>query len=462
MPYCSVKKPLLVFVSVFVLILCGFIPSRAEQNFDRRTPIVMAVEKVGPAVVNINTEEAVPAVRNPFRDFSGTPFDRFFQDFFPNLNSQRRSLGSGVIINSDGYVLTNEHVVARAVRIIVTLSDKREFSARLIGADIKSDLAIIKIDSKEPLPFAEMGRSHDLMIGETVLAIGNPFGLQHTVTTGIISALNRTISAGKNRVYRDFIQLDASINPGNSGGPLLNINGALIGINTAIYQKAEGIGFAIPIDSARRIVNELIRFGKVRRGWLGISAQDMTDDLLQFFGMEKRRGVLVTHVVKDGPADKAGLKNGDVILSLDGHRIDDKREYRERLTNYPIGSNIKFEILRDKRKRTVRVMVASIPKNYAVEFTRNWLGLEIKGMDRKLVRKYSLSTQSGVVVVDVVPGGAGGKIGIKPGDVIRQVNQNSINKEEDFSKAIIEAAGRESVVLLVQRGRYGYYVTLEP
>ncbi|SVD40927.1 uncharacterized protein METZ01_LOCUS393781, partial [marine metagenome] len=278
------------------------------QDDSRRTPIVKAVEGVGTSVVNINTEEAMPVARNPFRDSRSPFFDQFFKGFFPRLNNKRRSLGSGVIIHPEGYILTNEHVVAKATRIKVTLIDKREFDARLVGADIKSDLAVIKIENKENLPHVSLGRSDDLMIGETVIAIGNPFGLQHTVTTGIISALHRSIKGSKNRVYRGFIQLDASINPGNSGGPLLNINGSLIGINTAIFKQAEGIGFAIPINKAKRIINDLIRYGKVRRGWLGVSVQDMTHEMLRFFHLDRVKGVVVSQVMKGGPGARGGLK----------------------------------------------------------------------------------------------------------------------------------------------------------
>lgn len=459
MPY-LLTTPRAIIVSLTALLILAVSPW-AQADFDRRTPIVSAVEKVGPAVVNIYTEEEAPDVRNPFRNFGGSPFEGFFGDFFPAPNSQRRSLGSGVIINSDGYILTNEHVVAKAVRIKVTLIDEREFSARLIGADIKSDLAIIKIDSRESLPFVEMGRSDDLMIGETVLAIGNPYGLQHTVTTGIISALNRTIRAGENQMYQDFIQLDASINPGNSGGPLLNINGSLIGINTAIYQKAEGIGFAIPIDNARRIVNELMRFGKVRRGWLGVSVQDMNRELRRQFGLEKAQGVLVTNVAPGGPGSRAGVKTGDIILVLDGHDIKDKNDYKERLAKYPIGSDIKFGFLRERKELSGHLEVSSVPPNYAAEFALNRLGLYVEGLNRGLVLKYRLVAQNGVVVTGVTPSGPAGKIGIRPGDLIRQVDQNQVNSKEDFDKAIIDASDRDSVVLLVQRGRYGYYVTLE-
>ena len=274
-----------------ILIIFLFGSVTWAENDNRRTPIVKAVERVGASVVNINTEEVAPAVRNPFRDSRNPFFDQFFKEFFPSRDNNRRSLGSGVIIHPEGYILTNEHVVSKATIIKVTLIDKREFDARLVGSDIKSDLAVIKIETNENLPHVSLGRSDDLMIGETVIAIGNPFGLQHTVTTGIISALHRSIKGGGNRVYREFIQLDASINPGNSGGPLLNIEGSLIGINTAIFKQAEGIGFAIPINKAKRIINDLIRYGKVRRGWLGVSVQSITKEMLSFFNIERVRGV---------------------------------------------------------------------------------------------------------------------------------------------------------------------------
>jgi len=466
MPFSRMKKS-----AVFIALLLGFILLNASFCFahpesGRRTPLVRAVEKVGPMVVNIYTEEAPPKRRNPFRGFGGNQFgnsifDRFLQDLMPNLSQQRRSLGSGVIINSAGYILTNEHVIGKAVRIKVTLIDKREFDAHLAGADRKSDLAVIKIDSEQPFPFVEMGRSDDLMIGETVLAIGNPFGLQHTVTTGIISALNRSIKAGKNVVYHDFIQVDASINPGNSGGPLLNIEGSLIGINTAIYQKAEGIGFAIPINNAKRIIKDLINYGKVRRGWLGVSVQDMTPELIRYFKLDRQRGVLVTKVFSDSPAHKAGIKQGDVILQLDGHEISKKLEYQQRVGSYSVGNSIKFSLLREGREKNIRLQVKAIPRQKVEEFALNWLGLRIQGIDDKAVRRFRLSTKQGVVVTQVVKNSASGQIGIIPGDVISQLNQNKIQNEEDFNKAILEA-GRDGVLLLVQRGINGYYVTLEP
>ncbi|NIQ03555.1 MAG: PDZ domain-containing protein, partial [Nitrospinaceae bacterium] len=365
-----------------------------QQN--RRTALVQVVEKVGPAVVNIFTEESLPAPRNPFRHFGNKFFDDFFSQMFPSLPSKRRSLGSGVLINPEGYILTNDHVIGKAGSIQVTLKDKRVFDAQLVGADVTSDLAVIKIDSEKPLPHVEMGRSDDLMIGETVIAIGNPFGLQHTVTAGIVSALNRSIRAGNDTVYHDFIQVDASINPGNSGGPLLNINGSLIGITTAIYDRAEGIGFAIPIDNAKRILDDLIHFGKVRRGWLGVSVQNLSPQIQQYFKLDRPWGVMVTRVVRKSPADRAGLRRGDIIVTLDDHEIRDRSEYKERLASYSVGNGIRLGILRDGKKKRLNVKVASITADSVDEFILNWLGLRVQEITGRQVRKYGLATRKGV------------------------------------------------------------------
>ncbi len=447
-----------------VLVAIGLTQSLAfaEERYNRRTPLVRAVEKVSPAVVNIYTTEISRSTRNPFRSFGNNLFDQFFKDFISPTENQRRSLGSGVLINDEGSILTNEHVIAKAAKIRVTLSDKREFDARVIGADIKSDLAIINIDSSKSLPYVEMGRSDDLMIGEQVLAIGNPFGLQHTVTTGIISALNRNIRAGENMVYSDFIQLDASINPGNSGGPLLNINGSLIGINTAIYQKAEGIGFAIPIDHARRIVDELIRYGKVRRGWLGVSVQELDARLSHHFKPDRQIGVLVVGVAEKSPAGKAGLKRGDIIIAIDDHEVKDKLDFRGRMASYTVNSLVRFSILRDGKVMEHKVRVTAIPKTYVKEFTRNWLGLRVQENSEQYARAKRLMTSKGMVVMEVVPNSASGRIGITPGDIIRQMNQKRVDNEEDYNKAVAEINNPDRILLFVQRGLQGYYVTLEP
>lgn len=435
--------------------------SAAEKN-KRRTPLVIAVEKVSPAVVNIYTSETGRFPRNPFRDFGNNLFDQFFADFFSNNQNNKKSLGSGVLINKEGYIITNEHVVARASEIRVALSNKQEFEARVIGADIKSDLAIIKIDSGQLLPFVPMGRSDDLMIGEQVLAIGNPFGLRHTVTTGIISALNRNIRAGKNKVYSDFIQVDASINPGNSGGPLLNINGDLIGINTAIYQKAEGIGFAIPVDDAKRIVDELIRFGKVRRGWLGVSVQEMSLQLSRHFRLDRKKGVLVARVADKSPAAVAGLKRSDIIVAIEGREVAGKSDFRGRMASYTVDDKVRFAVLRDGKNIELTARVISIPRQYVAEFTRNWLGLTVRQNNPRFARRNRLATNKGMVVASVVPKSPSDRIGISEGDIIRQINQGRIDTEEDYNKSIVGLNNPDRILLLVQRGRQGYYVTLEP
>ncbi|MEK9629633.1 MAG: Do family serine endopeptidase [Nitrospinota bacterium] len=436
--------------------------SLATELGRRRTPLVVAIEKVSPAVVNIYTSETGRSPRNPFRDFGNNFFDQFFNDFFSQNQINKKSLGSGVLINKEGYIITNEHVIARASEIRVALSDKREFDARVIGADIKSDLAIIKIDSDQFLPFVAMGRSDDLMIGEQVVAIGNPFGLRHTVTTGIISALDRNIRAGENKVYTDFIQVDASINPGNSGGPLLNINGSLIGINTAIYQKAEGIGFAIPIDDAKRIVDELIRFGKVRRGWLGVSVQEMNTQLSRHFQLDRKKGVLVVRVAEKSPAGIAGIKRSDIILAIEGHEVASKSEFRGRMASYTVDDNVRFSILRDGKVKEVMVRVISIPKKFIAAFSRDWLGLQVQQNTPQFARTNRLGTSKGMVVINVVPKSPSDRIGITPGDVIRQVNQDPIDTEEDYNKSIADLNNPDRILMLVQRGRQGYYVTLEP
>ncbi|MFQ6111038.1 MAG: Do family serine endopeptidase [Nitrospinota bacterium] len=437
-------------------------------TFPRRNAVVQAVEKVAPAVVNINTEETVRGRLNPFSPFESPLFEEFFRDFpspFPERSFKRRSLGSGVIIHPSGYILTNEHVVSRATKIMVTLSDKREFEARLVGADPRSDLAVIKIESPEPLPHIPMGRSDDLLIGETVIAIGNPFGLSHTVTTGVISALNRSIRTEEGRggrVYSNFIQLDASINPGNSGGPLLNINGELIGINTAIYQRAQGIGFAIPIDRAKRIVDDLISFGKVKEAWLGISIQELTPRLARHFGYRGKGGVLVAHVIPGSPAEEAGLRRGDIILAIGNKEVESRDDYLAEVSSFTVNDEVPMTFLRGG-KRLSRVLVArELPLELASEFAREWLGLRVGPITEEAIRRYRLYTRSGVLIEEVYRGSPSGKVGLLPGDVIRQMNQQVIKDMDDFKRAMVKARLFRSVLLLVQRRTDGYYLTLEP
>ncbi len=432
----------------------------------RESPVVKAVRAVGPAVVNISTEKIVRERVNPFYNFNMDPFfNDFFGDFletYPERQYKASSLGSGVIIDKQGHILTNEHVILKASKIKVILADGREFEGKLIGSDPKSDIAVLKIESEDELPIISMGSSNDLMIGETVIAIGNPFGLSHTVTTGVISALDRSIKIDEKRVYNEFIQTDASINPGNSGGPLLNIAGDLIGINTAIYQKAQGIGFAIPINKAKRIVNNLIQFGKVQAAWLGIFVQQLTPALVQHFGLANQDGALISRIVKDSPGDKAGLKPGDIILKLDGKKIKSAKDYRSRITGFTARDQISLHILNDAKPRDVTLTATQLPLRLAQELAYNWLGIEVSEITIGKAVKYGLSARKGVILTQVEPESAAHKIGMKPGDVIRQINNQPVDNLKDYQQAILSAYQKESVLFLVQRGDYGYYVTLQP
>jgi serine protease Do len=458
-------RPAVVWAGAIVLLAAFALPSQADQSGDelRRTPVVQAVERVGPAVVNISTEETVRS-GGPYFRFQDPVFDELFKDFFerfPQRNYKRQSLGSGVIINPEGYILTNAHVIARATKIHVTLIDNRTFEATLVGADPKTDIAVIKIEAEEPLPTASMGTSEDILIGEPILAIGNPFGLSHTVTTGIVSALNRSIKGRGGRIYSDFIQLDASINPGNSGGPLVNILGEVIGINSAIYHQAEGIGFAIPIDKAKRIVDDLIAYGEVPEVWLGLKVQKLTPRIAEYFGYKGQRGVLIVKLNPKGPASVAGVRREDIIVAVGGTEPSDRGEYETLVSAFTVGDTVPHKIFREGKMREVGVVAAEVPEHLAFELAKERLGLEVEGISKGLQKSYRLATSKGVVVVGVVPRSPAQRIGIEPGDVVRQVNRFSVGGIEEFRDAMLKARQSETMVLLVQRGRNGYYVTIE-
>ena len=309
--------------AALTLVVTGAALARGpETDPVRRSLVVEAVEKTSPAVVNVSTEQVIEQRGAPFRTPQDPFFDEFFHDFFDSRPRRytAASLGSGVIVAEDGTILTNEHVVLKASKIKVALADGRDFDARLVGADADSDLAVLRIKTGDALPHVALGISSDLMIGETVIAIGNPFGLSHTVTTGVVSAVGRSLRS-EDHTYTDFIQTDASINPGNSGGPLINTRGEVIGINTAMNAQAQGIGFAIPINMAKVIAPLLRQYGKAPRSWMGVYPQSITINLMKAFGLKERRGALVSDVVTDSPAAKAGLATGDVILEFDGHSI---------------------------------------------------------------------------------------------------------------------------------------------
>src|SRR5437870_11731574 len=325
----------------------------AESDPERRSLVVQAVEKASPAVVNVSTEQIVERHASPFP----FPQDPFFEEFFRDFVDPRprrvktTSLGPGVIVAADGTIMTNVHVIERASRVRVTLNDQREFDATLVGADGDADIAVLRVKAGGDLPHIPFGPAADLMIGETVIAIGNPFGLSHTVTTGVVSAVGRSLR-DEERTYTDFIQTDASINPGNSGGPLLDIKGELIGINTAIYGKAQGIGFAIPVDRARRVMKDLVSYGEVRQAWVGLVVQNLTPDLAQHFGV--RRGVVVAQVEPKSPAEAAGIARGDAVTKVDGREVASREEFEQRIDDHTEGDRITLTLRRADRDQDVR------------------------------------------------------------------------------------------------------------
>jgi serine protease Do len=428
-------------------------PTHANDPFLRRTTTVRVVEDAGPAVVNITTEQARSRRGgSPFGGLGGDPFfDRFFQDFFePRMPRTTTNLGSGVVIDPQGHVLTNEHVVARASRIRVSLSDGREFDASLVGADPNNDIAVLKIESDAALPWLAPGSSDDLMVGEPVIAIGNPFGLSHSVTTGVISALDRSIR-GDNRVYHGFLQTDASINPGNSGGPLINAEGELVAINTAVYSRAQGIGFAIPIDVAKRVVSELIAHGEVSPVWLGLEFQDLDPRLREALGLdESLRGALVARVRDKSPASRAGVRRGDIVTRMDGQPLESAAAFFERLKIATAGQSFALTLQRDGAAKTLRVRTEAVPPKLIDGLLEELTGLAIEPRE----------AGGGFVVTSVRGDSGGDRIGVQTGDLVLGIDGRALEDEAALRRAVLGLRGRSRCQIVVQRGQGRYHVTI--
>ena len=410
----------------------------------RRTPVVVAVEKVRGAVVNVSAEQLV-RFRVPSRGNGGMA-EMLFGDLFERPRYRKgyavTSLGSGVIVSPDGYVLTNNHVVERGARFRVGLLDGRDLIAKVVGTDPSSDLAVLKLDAKERLPFAVMGRSDDLLTGETVIAIGNPFGLSHTVTTGVVSAVHRNFKT-EDRTLFDFVQTDASINPGNSGGALLDIEGRLVGVNTAILgDRNAGIGFAIPIDRARRVADDLIAHGEVREGYLGVAVEDLP--ARNGAAPRSSGGVAVSAVDPGSPAERAGVRKGDVVESVQGIPPSSAEEFRFRVRDLRIGAAAKIELLRGGARVSAQVLAVELSPERLVDLVARRTGLSL-GEER--------TREGAIVVVRRVAGGsAGARAGIQPGDLVREVNSSEIATLAEFRRAAARARRSGRLVLLVQRG----------
>jgi serine protease Do len=448
------------------LIILSILPSPSSAK-NGPPDFVELAKRLKPTVVNISTEKKAkiqkrfqrpnnsPFGNDPFQDF----FDRFFEDQRPQ-NFSQRSLGSGFIISKDGYVLTNNHVVDGADEIKVKLDDGREFKCELKGADAKLDIALIKIMAKGDFPEAKLGDSDTIEVGEWVMAIGNPFGLAETVTAGIISAKGRVIGSGP---YDDYIQTDASINPGNSGGPLFNSNGEVIGINTAIVAGGQGIGFAIPVNMATSILPQLKDKGKVTRGWLGVSIQPVTKELADSFGLSGEKGALVSEVMPDSPADKGGLKAGDIIISFDSKEIKEMNDLPRIVAATPEGKKVQLTVVRDGKEKSFSIVVEKL-KDSADESSgagTDKLGLKVRQITKELATSLGLKEFSGVVITEVTNDSPAQFAGVQKGDIVKEINGKPIATIEDYEKALA-AKGKDGMIrILLRHGSSSRFIVIK-
>ncbi|OAG27439.1 DegQ family serine endoprotease [Thermodesulfatator autotrophicus] len=429
-------------------------------------------KKAGPAVVFVQVEKVVvrkgPAMEpfpfgSPFDFFGEDFFERFFRDRFPRKFRQMGA-GSGFIISQDGYIITNNHVVANADKVKVKLADGREFKAKIIGTDPASDVAVLKIDA-DNLPTLPLGDSDKIQVGEWVLAIGNPFGLTQTVTVGVISAKGRSGMGITD--YEDFIQTDAAINPGNSGGPLVNLRGEAIGVNTAIFTRSGGymgIGFAIPINMVKVIAKQIIEKGKVTRGWLGVVIQDLNEDLAKSFGLDKPEGALVTDVAENSPAQKAGLKPGDIIVEYNGKPVKNVAELRTLVALTPPGTKVKMVVFRKGERKVLEVEIGSQPQSLGIitgqdEFLQK-LGLEVKPLTPALAEQLGYGVNEGVVITGVAPGSPAAMAGLRPGMLIEEVNHRRVHNIKEFAEALAPSKKTGRVLFLVRDKEFRRYVSI--
>ena len=477
----------LLALCLFCITLAGgqvFAKSNASSDIeilDRSSKaFVNVVKKAKPAVVHINVEKTT---KQNYRGRQGSEemfnhpfFEQFFGPQFRQKQQQQqpkqqeytqRGQGSGFIINKKGFILTNNHVVEGADSIKVTLSDKREFTATVVGTDPQSDVALIKIDNAVNLPVLPLGDSSKLEVAEWVIAIGNPFGLDQTVTVGVVSATGRSSIGIAD--YENFIQTDAAINPGNSGGPLINARGEAVGINTALFSKTGGymgIGFAIPINMAKSIEKQLKEHGKVTRGWLGVVIQNVDKDLANSFGLKKAGGILVSEVQKDSPASAAGIKRGDVIIELDGTVLDDVSALRNRVALISPDSKVLFLVIRDGREKKIQVTIGSQPTDFDKKTINKGVtslkeyGLTMQELTKELAERFDYEAESGLIVSNVEQGSSAAKAGMKPGQLVEEVNKIAVSNLDDLSKALDDSSESDKILLRVRSGNYATYIVL--
>ena len=469
-------------LGIAVVALAGFIwgfgllqgtAAKAPAPVDSKVQMVpmnfaALAEAARPGVVNIRTVKSMKGGGPVSPHFFGNPFGGQdpFHEFFgpfsergPSRDFKQRSLGSGFILDKDGYIITNNHVIENADEIKVKLANGKEYDAELVGRDPNTDLALVKIKGASDLAPIKMGNSDTLDVGSWVVAIGSPFGLEQTVTAGIVSAKGRVIGAGP---YDNFIQTDASINPGNSGGPLLNMNGEVVGINTAIVAQGQGIGFAIPVNLAQGIVAQLKDNGSVTRGWLGVGIQDLTPDLAEYYGLADKKGVLVSQVFKGDPAEKAGIKPNDIIVAVDGKPVTSGRELSATIAGLEVGKRTVITLIRDGREKTVYAELAKRQDTGEIakqELNDNGdLGLQVTELSPESARRFGhAEDETGVLVLGVKPGSKADQAGIQQGDLVKEVNRNSVESVDKLKSELKNSAG-DSVRLLVKRPNAGFLV----
>lgn len=440
--------------------------SSANAQVQGLPDFISLAKKLGPSVVNVSTSSVRGSTRNPRTPRGNDPAEEFWQRFFgdraPRGPQRQSGIGSGFIVDSDGTILTNYHVVDGAQKLSVTLSDGKSYDAKVVGRDEKSDIAVIKIDAGRSLPAAPLGDSDRLEVGEWVMAIGNPFGLDHTVTSGIVSAKGRNIGQGP---YDNFIQTDASINPGNSGGPLINLRGEVIGINTAIFSQSGGnvgIGFAIPSNSVKELLPQLRDKGKVVRGFIGASVQKVSPEIAESLNINPPRGALVADLIKGGPAERAGVKTGDVIIEFDRRPIKDSADLPQQVARVAPGSAVQLKVIRDGKETSLPITVGEMKEaEVAATAQEGELGLTVQPLTPQLAESLGVERGEGLVISAVKPGSAADEAGLRSGDVVVEVNRQPVKSLADYNREIARNEKAKSVLFLVRRGQSSLFLALK-
>ena len=454
-------------VFFFVVATVFSFPFSQALSHGSSESISTAVKRLAPSVVNISTTNVIKASPfvSPYQDeYFKKFFEKFFTDQMPSREFRNKGLGSGFIISSDGYIITNNHVVRIAEEVEVILQGGKKYAARIVGTDPKTDLALLKIDPGESLAAVKMGDSSVLEIGDGVFAIGNPFGLGHTVTAGIVSAKGRALGIG---LYDNFIQTDAAINPGNSGGPLFDFEGKVVGVNTAVVARGQGLSFAIPIDMAKQVVEHLKVHGRVIRGWLGIMIQDITPEVSEALGIDRDRGGLISEVKGGSPADKAGLRRGDVIVSVEGEEVPDAAALARKLALTEPGVDTKFVVLRDRKETVFTIKLVEHPENEKIKKsvdklkTEEKLGIEVSAITQQLRNLFKIKASEGVVITNIEPEGLASESGLRLGDVILEINGDSVDGPEEYHKALDEYGLKKTLLFFIERAGRTIYLGIK-